>query len=234
MLVSGALNQRPLPQRTTALAFAASLVAVSLFAPAPAAAFEHTQALSTGYDYTFVAADSGGRYQFHSLPLTYRGRFGGALAANFRLGVSWPYLAHQNASFYPGGSYDSAAGVEAALGPTYRLPLRGLDLDVGAGFHFSYLRLVSDEFVEWSSATAGFGFSGALRFPVFSPVLGAQPLFGVHADLDFDVADFSRGGDLSVGVHAAIAASLGLRWGDKGKAPPKTGSKAAPTAEPQP
>ncbi len=202
-----------------------ALAALGCLTPTPSFAFEHTHALSTGYDYQFVAADSGGRYQFHSLPLTYRGRFGGPLAASFRLGVSWPFLAHQDESFYPGGRYDRAGGFEAALGPTYRLPIDALDLDVGAGFHFSYLRLVSDEFVEWSHATAGFGFSGALRFPVFSPVLGAQPLFGVHADLDFDVADFSRGGDLSVGVHAAVAASLGLRWGEKGKAPAKSGGK---------
>ena len=195
------------------LALSLPLIATAL--PARAQAFEHHHAIATGFAHSFVAADSGGEFNFYSIPVTYQGRYGGKIGGAFRLTALVPLLAHQgDLSFFTGEHYKSYGGLDMFVGPTLRFEAApGWELDVALGGHFNYMRLVSDVYVEWSSATAGFGAALAVRNSFSSPLWGGVPEWGMHFDISADVADFSRNGDLSVGIQSQLALSLGLGWG---------------------
>jgi hypothetical protein len=208
---------------------AAALLLSALLSAAPAAAFEHHHALGTGYQFAHVSTDGGEGFGFHSLPVTYIGRYGPRLAGLFRFSALVPLLAVQgDVAVFPGDYYDTYGGFDVFVGPAYRvLMLPRWDMDLAVGGHFNYLRLTSDEFVEWSSATAGFGIATAGRHHFGKRLWGGRPELGVHGDLAFDMADFSREGDLSFGVQILIGVSLGLEWDKKAR------SEAPPAAKGQ-
>lgn len=191
-------------------------LALSLLLWSPSsAAFEHRHALGTGYHFSHVASDQERGFSFHSFPVTYVGRYGGDWAAGLRLSYFVPVHAQQaSVGINPREQYDSTLGLDALLGPNYRLSLvPGWMLDVTVGVHANYLQLLSDRFVEWSSATMGLGSQVGIRHRIDTDIGGAVPELGVHGDINVDFIDFSRGGDLKVGVQTQWIATVGWSWG---------------------
>ncbi len=193
----------------------AALWASSLSSIQEAGAFEHHHGLGVGYQFGHVAAESGGSYDLHSLPISYVGRYGGNWAAMTRLSVLIPLRASDGVqSFMPQSEYDRTQAFDFILGANYRLTeIWDWTLEAGFGPHMNYTRFQSTQYVEWTNAALGLaGVCGARR-SWGAGFLGGVPEVGIQLDFSYDFIDLAHGGDLSSGIQGQALVSLGWVMG---------------------
>ncbi len=196
------------------LLLVAASLSVCLYA-SRSSAFEHHHALAPSYQFTRVGTERGEPFKVHSLSFDYYGRYGGDLAGFLRMSYLVPFRARQaDTRFSPLNQYQKHWGFDSILGLSSRYHLlKSWDFDFGLGAHFQYIRMVSNEYVEWSTLTVGLGTQAHARHSFGSSFLGAQPEFGLLSELDFDFIDLSHNGDLAFGFDARAAVTIGLAWG---------------------
>ncbi|MCH2109593.1 MAG: hypothetical protein MK135_09700 [Polyangiaceae bacterium] len=180
-----------------------------------AAAFEHQHALGPSYQYLHLRSASGSKFNLHQLGINYEGRYGGDLAGLFRATWLIPLSASQEGqTMIPLRDYSRARGVDLFLGLGTRFDIaESWKLDFGLGAHTQFIRLVSDQYVEWSTWSFGLGAVGQAYYSLPGSLWGARPEMGIRSELDFDFVDFARAGDLNLAVNAIFSTTIGLRWG---------------------
>gem|GEM_PF-2318882 len=176
--------------------------------PKTAEAFEHRHALGAGYQFGYISAKSGGRYDLRSFPVSYIGRYGGDWAGAFRLSALVPLRASSgDQSFSPSDEYDSTQAYDAVTGLSRRFSeVYGFKIDALLGVHFHY--------VEWSSSAIGVAAGANARHPIGAGFWGGRPEVGVHLELAYDAIDLSHGGDLGSGIQGQAQVSVGWLMGE--------------------
>ena len=192
-----------------------ALLAGSLLSIPEASAFEHHHGLGVGYQFGHVAAESGGSYVLHSLPMSYVGRYGGDFAGMTRLSVLIPLRASDGVqSFTPQSEYDRTQAFDFILGANYRFTeIWDWTLEAGFGPHMNYTRLQSTQYVEWTNVALGLAGLCAARRNWGAGFWGGVPEIGVQLDFSYDFIDLAHGGDLNSGVQGQALVLIGWVMG---------------------
>jgi hypothetical protein len=189
-------------------------VAPNVEVETPVAGGDHggwRHAAAAGVHSTTFFSKEGSQYTFHSGSLGYLGSIGriGAFLQAFLL---MPLQARQDGHVYATGSYyKTRSGGDLLFGPQMRWTVRGVEAEVGPGFHGTFIYLPGKSgYRDFTALPLGAGVGAVVRWDTRRERLSRVVNLGTYASFAYDFYDPMHAEDLSHGFTFRAGVILGL------------------------